>query len=236
MADSTIGLGFDSCGALPEVAAVSVGAHGEDGALIEGLRAESSAAYEELISRFQQPVYSLVYRLMSDPCDACDVVQEVFLKIFRNIGNFRGQSSLKTWIYRIAVNEAYNHRRWFGRHRKQEVGLETDEEGTRSYRDTLPDAGASPFEEVLSHETRALIDDALTHLNPIFRTAVVLRDIEDLAYEEISEILQVSLGTVKSRILRGREALRKDLIGRLDPGALAWAQGSGNAEMGSVRS
>lgn len=236
MADSTLGFDLGSCGDLPEASA-SVGAsHREDEALVEGLRAGSDEAYEQLISRFQQPVYSLVYRLMDDPGDACDVVQEVFLKIFRNISNFRGQSSLKTWVYRIAVNEAYNHRRWFSRHRRQEVGLEAEEEGSRSYRDTLPDAGASPFDEVLNRETRALIDDALTHLSPVFRSAVVLRDIEDLSYEEIAEILRVSLGTVKSRILRGREALRRNLIGRLEPGVLEWAQAAGRVEMGSARS
>lgn len=186
----------------------------EDGLLVERLRQCEEMAYEELLRRFQQPVYNLVYRLMSDPADANDVVQEVFLKIFRNVSSFRCQSSLKTWIYRIAVNEAHNHRRWFSRHRKQEVGLERDDK-EQDYQDTLCDPGRSPFDLAASQETHQLIEQALDQLNPTFRTAVVLRDIEDLSYEEIADILQIHLGTVKSRIMRGREALRTALVARM---------------------
>jgi RNA polymerase sigma-70 factor (ECF subfamily) len=187
----------------------------DDGALLIGLQAGDNSAYEELVHKFQQPVYNLVSRLMSDPDDAGDVVQEVFLKVFRSIGSFRGQSSLKTWIYRIAVNEGYNHRRWFSRHRKQEVGLDSEIEGTRTYQDVLPDPTRSPFDSASDHETHELIERGLETLNPKFRAAVVLRDIEDLSYEEIADVLQVSLGTVKSRILRGREALREALVARM---------------------
>ena len=119
MADTTLGFQFDSC--APR-ASRSEG----EAALVEGLRSGLEDAYETLIGRFEHPVFSLVSRLMDDPGDAADVVQEVFLKVFRNIGSFRGDSALKTWIYRIAVNEARNHRRWFSRHRRQEVGLEPD--------------------------------------------------------------------------------------------------------------
>ena len=189
----------------------------EDDRLIESLRAGHPEAYEQLINAFQQPVYNLVYRLMDDPSETPDVVQEVFLKVFRNIGTFRGNSSLKTWIYRISFNEAYNHRRWFTRHRKQEIGLEAEQDESLSFRDVLSDPGRSAFDLACDHETHALIEDALTGLNPAFRAAVVLRDIEELSYEEIAEVLQVSLGTVKSRILRGREALKKALASRLRP-------------------
>jgi len=154
---------------------------------------------------------------MDDPSETSDVVQEVFLKVFRNIGSFRGNSSLKTWIYRISFNEAYNHRRWFTRHKKQEVGLEKDDDESFSLQDMLPDRGRSAFDLVADIETHALVEEALTGLNPAFRAAVVLRDIEDLSYEEIAEVLEVSLGTVKSRILRGREALKKALASRLRP-------------------
>lgn len=194
-----------------------------DSWLVEGLRNGSEAAYETLTAEYQQPVYSLVSRLLNDPADACDVVQEVFLKVFRKIGAFRGDSSLKTWIYRIAVNEAYNYKRWFSRHRKQEVGLEADDEGSMSYYQKLSDPGRSPFDSVSDHEQHALVEAALARLNPSFRTAVVLRDIEELSYEEIAEVLQVALGTVKSRILRGRDALRKELAGQLEPqAAIQW--------------
>ena len=92
--------------------------------LVDSLRDGSEKAYEELLLRFQQPVYALALRLLDDQSEACDVVQEVFLKVFRNVGSFRGQSSLKTWIYRITVNEAHNARRWFFRHRRREVELD----------------------------------------------------------------------------------------------------------------
>ena len=92
-------------------------------------RTGRGGAYELLVARYQQPVHNLVYRLMADPGDAYDVVQEVFLKVFRNIGTFRGQSSLKTWIYRIAVNEVHNYRRWIFRHKRREVVIEEEQEG-----------------------------------------------------------------------------------------------------------
>jgi RNA polymerase sigma-70 factor (ECF subfamily) len=215
-----IGVHLDNCiGALDP----PLSSHQEESVLVEKLRAGDEWAFEQLILRFQQPVYNLVSRLMNDPTDAGDVVQEVFLKVFRNIPSFRGQSSLKTWIYRIAVNEGHNHRRWFSRHRKQEVGLEAEAEGVRSYRETLPDLSPSPFDSASDRETHALIEEALTTLNPNFRAAVILRDIEDLSYEEIADILRVSLGTVKSRILRGREALRSALLERM-------AERSGNEQ------
>lgn len=198
--------------AAPREAAVAV----EDERLVEGLRLGAEAAYETLIQRFQQPVFNLVSRLLRDPDEACDVVQEVFLKVFRKIGLFRGDSSLKTWIYRIAVNETNNHCRWNGRHRHQEVDLEGCPEHGRSYRDTLPASGRSPFDYVLDRERQGLIEAALADLNPTFRSVVVLRDVEELSYEEIAAILQVPLGTVKSRILRGRDALRRELETRLE--------------------
>lgn len=199
-------------------------AHREDECLVQELRGGVDSAYETLIDRYQQPVYNLVYRLLEDPSDAADVVQEVFLKVFRNIGSFRGNSSLKTWIYRIAYNEAWNHRRWFTRHKRQEVGLEREDESSLGFRDVLPDTSRSAFDIVSDHETQALVEDAMGDINPAFRAAVVLRDMEDLSYEEIAEVLGVSLGTVKSRILRGREALRKRLLSRIKPEpALDWS-------------
>ena len=215
MADSTVG--FNSCleGCDP---AVRAAASDEDVRLVEGLRSGAEEAYETLIARFEQPVYNLVFRLMGDATDVSDVVQDVFIKVFRNVNSFRGQSTLKTWIYRITVNEAHNRQRWFSRHRSREVGLEQEDESQQPYRDVLSDTGRSAFDLAADQESRTQIEEALGQLNPKFRAAVVLRDIDDLSYEEIAEVLQVSLGTVKSRILRGREALRKILVGRLEPG------------------
>lgn len=187
----------------------------EDLRLAASLRAGDEWAYEELLRRFQQPVYALALRLLNDPSDAADAVQEVFLKVFRNVGAFRGQSSLKTWVYRIAVNEAHNSRRWFLRHRRREADADMGPEETRDWTETIPDGRRSPFDVALDHERHRMIEAALERMNPIFREAVVLRDIADMRYEEIAEVLGVTMGTVKSRILRGREALRQELAGSL---------------------
>ena len=211
MADSTVGFQFE-CGTETFSAPV---AREEDSALVTGLRAGDECAYELLIQRFEQPVYNLVSRLVDNPADAADVTQEVFLKVFRKVSGFRSESSLKTWIYRIAVNEARNQRRWFLRHRGKEIGLEPAESNAQGPQDWLSDPGRSPYQTALDEETHALIEAALQKVSPNYRAAVVLREVEDLSYEEISEVLEVSLGTVKSRILRGRESLRKHLVDRL---------------------
>lgn len=192
----------------------------EDARLLRGLRAGIESAYEDLLNRYQQPVYSMVYRLLGDQNDACDVAQEVFLKVFRSVNSFKEKSSLRTWIYRIAVNEAHNQRRWFSRHKKREIAIDQEDREHRAF-DVTPDPGPSPFDFTLDRETHMLLEQALNEVSPVFRTAVVLRDIEGLGYEEIADILQISLGTVKSRILRGRESLRRVLSERLEPGLAA---------------
>jgi len=177
VADTTVGFQFEAC--APE-AATTVVVRADDAALVSALRSGTESAYEALIERFEQPVYNMVRRLMDDPAEAPDVVQEVFLKIFRNIASFRGESSLKTWVYRIAVNEARNHRRWFSRHRRQEVAIEAAPGETQGYSDWLADPGRSPFESALDRETEALIEEALAAVNPKFRAALALREIEGM--------------------------------------------------------
>lgn len=185
-----------------------------DSLLLQGLRAGDERSYEELVQRFQNPVYNLVYRLASNPTDPSDIVQDVFLKVFRGIASFRGQSSLKTWIYRIAVNESHNHRRLFSRTRGHEVGLDEDQGEGLTLDQVLPDHAPSPFEVASDQQTQAAIEAALQRIKPIFRSALVLREVEGLSYEEIADVLQTNLGTVKTRILRGREALRAELTAR----------------------
>jgi RNA polymerase sigma-70 factor (ECF subfamily) len=209
---------FANSGKLSILAGAQSGVSEEDARILRGLRSGIEDAYEELIQRYEQQIFGMVCRLLGNQSDASDVVQEVFLKVFRGVATFREQSSLRTWIYRIAVNEANNHRRWFVRHCKLEVPLEETRPEHPNSIEYTPDPGRSPFEQALDSETRTLIERALTQINPVFRTAVVLRDVQNLSYEEIAEILQVSLGTVKSRILRGREALRRELTQRPDQG------------------
>jgi RNA polymerase sigma-70 factor, ECF subfamily len=189
----------------------------EDHRLVSGLQAGDERAYEQLIERFQNPVYNLAYRLLNDQADASDVAQEVFLKIFRNVGNFRGDSTLRTWVYRIAVNESHNRRRWLFRHRRGETGIDETFEDSDGREKPLMDSGETPFDFTVNREALVLLEEALAGINPVFRAALVLREIEDMSYDEIAEILEVSIGTVKSRIVRGREALRRNLATRLDP-------------------
>lgn len=203
-------------GSLSILAGAQAGISEEDARILRGLRAGIEEAYQELIDRYEQPIFGVVFRLLENPGDASDVVQEVFLKVFRGVNAFREQSSLRTWIYRIALNEAHNQRRWFTRHCRCEVSIENERGERRNPLELASDPGRSPFDQALDSENRTLIERALAKINPVFRTAVVLRDIENLSYEEIAEILQVSLGTVKSRILRGREALRRELTQRPD--------------------
>lgn len=189
----------------------------EDSALVAELQAGSERAFAELIAQYHQPLYSLIVRSLQDPADAADITQEVFIKVFRNIRSFHGDASLRTWLYRIALHEASNQRRWWSRHKRQEIAMEAPycsrceaeaEDDTQSLGSTLSDAGASPFDCASQQEVRVRVEAALREVPEVFRTVVVLREMEGFAYEEIAEILGVNLGTVKSRLTRGRAALR----------------------------
>jgi RNA polymerase sigma-70 factor (ECF subfamily) len=194
----------------------AIGIRAQEAAIVAELKAGSEEAYAWLIGEFHQPIYSLVYRMMTDPADAADTTQEVFLKVFRGIKHFHGESSLKTWIYRIAVHEASNRRRWWFRHKSKETSIEPVRAATESgvaaaIKDSLVDGGDSPFERVAHEEVRARVEAELRKVSEPYRTTLILRDLDEMSYEEIAEVTQVSLGTVKSRLTRGREALRQRL-------------------------
>ena len=189
----------------------ALGIPAEEQALVAELKAGSEEAYAWLIAHFQQPVYSLVYRMVSDPADAADTTQEVFLKVFRGMKQFNGGSSLKTWVYRIAVHEASNRKRWWFRHKSKESSIEPEESEVSGLKDTLVDRRESPLDAVAQRELHELIESELRQVAEPYRTTVILRDIEELSYEEIAEIMETTLGTVKSRLTRGREALKKRL-------------------------
>ncbi len=207
--------------ALGNLAGV-IGIRAEDADLTAELQAGSEEAFSLLIAQYHAPVYSLISRLLKDPSDAPDVTQDVFIKVFRGIRNFHGDSSLRTWIYRIALHEASNQRRWWSRHRGREVTIEAEPDGAErghsmSLKDMLVDKHESPFEAAAHEEIRARVEAELRQLPEPFRTVVVLRDLEGMAYEEIAEILGTQLGTVKSRLVRGRAMLRirlRDFIAR----------------------
>ncbi len=192
----------------------------QEAALVAELQAGSSQAFAELIAQYHQPLYSLIARSLQDPADAADVTQDVFIKVFRNIGSFHGEASLRTWLYRIALHEASNQRRWWSRHKRQETALEAPnhsrcagdaEREAQSLGDTLADGGRSPFELAAQDELRQHVEAALGRVPEAFRSVLVLREVEGFTYEEVAEVLGLNLGTVKSRLMRGRAALR-DLL------------------------
>ena len=195
--------------------ASAIGITTEDAALVADLKAGSEEAFAVLIAQYHQPLYSLIARSINDPGDAADITQEVFIKVFRSIRGFHGEASLRTWLYRIALHEASNQRRWWSRHKKQEITIDSprdcgeDEENPGfSLGATLADQADSPFDHAAQTEVRERVEAALSQIPEVFRTVVVLREIEGFAYDEIAEILNVNLGTVKSRLTRGRSALR----------------------------
>lgn len=194
----------------------AIGIRAQESAIVAELKAGSEEAYAWLIGEFQQPIYSLVYRMVSDPADAADTTQEVFLKVFRGMKHFHGESSLKTWIYRIALHEASNRRRWWFRHKSRESSIEPagkDSSGmaVSALKDSLADDAQSPFDRIAQQEVRVRVEEELREVPEPYRTTVILRDLEEMSYEEIAEITEVSLGTVKSRLTRGRLALKERL-------------------------
>jgi RNA polymerase sigma-70 factor (ECF subfamily) len=178
--------------------------------LVIELQAGSETAFDWLVNHYHAPVYNLILGMLGDTADSADAAQEVFLKAFKGIHSFRQGSSLKTWLYRIAIREALNHRRWFKRHSQKNVSIDAEPaEGGAAIE--IEDLSATPFEQLAAHEIQVAVQGALQQVPDVFRSAVILRDIEGLSYEEVAEVLECSVGTVKSRILRGRRSLKEIL-------------------------
>ena len=182
----------------------------DEAELVHELQAGSETAFDWLVTHYHAPVYNLILGMLGDTSDAADGSQEVFLKAFRGIRNFRQGSSLKTWLYRIAIREALNHKRWFKRHLQKNVSIDAEPEEGHA-RIEIEDLGATPFDLLASREIQVAVHGALQQVPDVFRSAVILRDLEGLSYEEVAEVLECSVGTVKSRILRGRRALKEIL-------------------------
>lgn len=195
----------------------------DEAALVSELQSGSEEAFAWLIAHYHQPIYSLLARTVRNPADAADLTQEVFIKVFRGIRGFHGESSLRTWIYRIALREASNQRRWWMRHRQQEVPIEqqvAEGDGSRPalLRDMLVDPAESPYDYAVHQENRLRVERALRQVPEPFRTTLILRDIEGFVYEEVAAMQEVNLGTVKSRLVRGR-AFLKALLERQQTGS-----------------
>ncbi len=159
-------------------------------------------AFEEIYDRFGGMVFNLALRLSGEPEEAADLSQETFLKIHRHLSGFRGRSSLKTWVYRVAVNCCRS------RYKKQSAWRSRLLPESEEKLERLPDRRRSPEERAIARGAVGRIAQALAELPTIYREAVLLRDIEGLTYEEMSQVLGLRLGTVRSRIARGRDKLR----------------------------
>lgn len=188
----------------------------EEARLVARLRAGEIEAFDQVVEEYQSLVHALSLRILGNAEDARDATQETFLKVYRHFANFRGEASLKTWICRIALNQARSMERWWLRRRRDRttsldapVGL--GEESDLPAAATIESTQHSPEAEILSRERGREIEQALAQLKIDYRLAVILRDLQGLTYEEIAYVTGASLGTVKSRLARGREMLR-DLL------------------------
>jgi RNA polymerase sigma-70 factor (ECF subfamily) len=197
--------------------ASAIGIRAAEESFVAELKVGSETAFDLLVSQYSRQIYSLIARSLRDPADAADVTQDVFVKVFRNISGFDGRSSLRTWIYQIALREASNQRRWWSRHKQQESAIDAVIENQQGETFCLADAlaadEASPYDCAAQAEMKQRLETALQQLPEAFRVVVVLREIEGFGYEEIAEILDMNVGTVKSRLTRGRQALCKILNG-----------------------
>ncbi|MCM3872487.1 MAG: sigma-70 family RNA polymerase sigma factor [Pyrinomonadaceae bacterium] len=185
---------------------------------IERLKRGDAAAFEVLVAERSGEIYGLLYRLTENSEEARDLTQETFLRAFQSIEHFRGDADLRTWIYRIAINQARNRWRWWRRRRRDStVSLDSsDERGGKPLTNALPaDRGNTPEQDTLAHEREGVLRAALLTLGRAYRETVILRDIEGLSYEEVAATLGISIGTVKSRLARGRSELRRKLEGSL---------------------
>src|SRR6185436_15803947 len=184
---------------------------------IERLKRGDAAAFETLVNERSGEIYGLLYRLTENAEEARDLTQETFLRAFQSIERFRGDADVRTWIYRIAINQARNRWRWWRRRRRDStVSLDsTAMESGQTVGSTLKEMSADPEQRTLAHEREVVLQAALYKVGRAYRETLILRDIEGFTYEEIASTLGTNVGTVKSRLARGRQELRKKLEGSL---------------------
>jgi RNA polymerase sigma-70 factor (ECF subfamily) len=191
------------------------GVNAEESLFVLRLKANEDAAYDELVRVYHASIFHVAYRMLGDSAEASDVVQEIFLKVFRNIGGFKGEAALKTWIFKIAFSEILNRLRWWKRrYRYSTVSLDdnpsTNGNGHNGH--YVADSRPTPEEVLASKEQETAIQQALSKLSSDHRSIIVLRDIEGFSYGEIADVLGISMGTVKSRIARARADLKQSLM------------------------
>jgi len=185
-----------------------------DGELIAEFKTGNSAVFDLLVARHASKLYAAAYALLSDHHDAEEVVQDAFVRAFRGLNNFRGDSSFDTWMHRIVSNLARNKYHW---NRRRGAGLnisihDTGNDPEKSENETempLPDCSRIPDRQLEHSEIETCLAEGMAHLPDAIRETMVLRHVNDMSYDKIAEVLQCKIGTVKSRIARGREILRE---------------------------
>jgi len=174
-----------------------------DAECVQNLQRGQTDAFEILIRRHEKTIFNLVYRMLGDYDEAAEVSQEAFLSAYRAIGTFRGDSNFSTWLYRIALNHATTRRKTLNTRQQRNVSMETTE--------PVSDPQPGPAETMEKKEIRERVQQALNSLEPDDATVILLRDLQDMPYEEVARVLEIPIGTVKSRLHRARQALNAEL-------------------------
>lgn len=188
-------------------------ASGSDDGLLERCQRGDGPAFARLVALHEGMVYNLAARILGDPEEARDLSQDVFLQVYRTLGSFRGQSSLRTWIYRIVVNHCRNRQRWWRRRRRDRACTLEDLNASEQAQLVAPSTSdGSPFEHLQRRERAQQVQAALLRVSFEHRVVLVLKEVEDLPCEQIASTLGVAEGTVKSRLWRARDALRRVLV------------------------
>lgn len=194
--------------------------------LVRRLRARDEEAFTILVQTYQHKVFNVVLRIVNDRAEAEDVAQEVFVTIFKHVDQFRGDAKFSTWMFRIATNHARNRVKYLSRRsRKKHQDIDDTPDSAMDSSPLSADV-ARPDEQAAGNELETIIQEGLATLNEIHRTIIILRDIENLAYSEIAEIVELPEGTVKSRLFRARAALKEYVAERYADGEGASAQES----------
>jgi RNA polymerase sigma-70 factor (ECF subfamily) len=186
-----------------------------DQQLVERVQRGDKAAFDLLVSKYQRKIFRLLSRLIRDPTEIEDVAQEAFIKAYRALPNFRGESAFYTWLYRIAINTAKNYLVSLGRRAPTTTEADIEDAETFDDGDHLRDLN-TPDSMLLTKQVAEAVNRAIDQLPEDLRTAIVLRELEGLSYEEIAESMRCPIGTVRSRIFRAREAIALELRPILD--------------------
>ena len=182
-----------------------------DELLIERIKAGDMAAYNVMVIRHYDRIFSRVLQLLNNKQDAAEVTQDAFIRAHRGLENFRGDASFSTWLYQIATNLAHNrYWYWFRRKRDQSISLDQPqcEDGSLTLENVMPCADENPAEAVVTQEFVDRVSACMQYLNDKHKEVLILRNVKNLTYDEIAQQLEISVGTVKSRIARARESLR----------------------------